>query len=544
MPSDTTFDQAGPTEGVALVHVAQDSGDWKPVVAWLVKHPAFADEIGEFLGGDRELASVLDPPSPRVGTAFGGIELREVLGQGAMGVVHCGYDPVLKREVAVKLVRTDVPLTSVELARFQLECEIVASLHHPNIVPVLSSGDSDGVPYMVMPLMAGGSLAAQLKAAPDRRFAAANAAQVVRDVARGVDHAHDRGLIHRDLKPANILLDDTGIPRIADFGIARRVEASVSTNAGLAGTVPYMAPEQARGEKGLTTSVDVHALGAILFELLTGRTPFAGGDVPAVLRRIVEEPAPRIRTFRPDVPRDLEAICLMALEKDPAKRYPSAAALADDLSRFLIGDPPAARPPGFWDWLRQLSRIRPDPTPNKLWPSPALFGVIVLIANAVVYGLARYGGAAMHVWIVNVASGCALVLLLWWFGLRRFREVSVIDRHSLITAAGKVIVYVTVPAAYVPLSFDVPATVALGIYPAMFTASGLVFFVLGSTNWSRFFPIGAAVMALAPVAAHWPEIAPLVYGGTLASVLWYWAYVKGPGQAVRSIESESPSVAP
>ncbi len=152
MPSDTTFDRTGPTEGVALVHAAQDSGDWKPVVDWLVKYPAFADGVGRFLGGDRALTSALDPPVPRAEIAFGGIELREILGQGAMGVVHRGYDPLLKREVAVKLVRTEHAPSAVEWARFRLECEAVASLGHPNIVPVLSSGDSDGIPYMVMPL--------------------------------------------------------------------------------------------------------------------------------------------------------------------------------------------------------------------------------------------------------------------------------------------------------------------------------------------------------------------------------------------------------
>ena len=539
MTDDATIDRTGATAGVALVHGAQVSGDWKTVVDWIAAYPQFAGEVAQFIADDRQLSAAFPAPPAviRSGSQYDGIELREILGIGAMGVVYRGHDPVLRRDVAVKVVRTDHALSEVELERFRLEAERVASLSHANIVPVLTTGSADGIPYMVMPLMTGGSLAAWLKAFDSfRRPDEMKAAHLLRDIALGVDHAHKQGLIHRDLKPANILLDDDGSPRIADFGIARSIDATASTNAGIAGTVPYMAPEQARAERGLTTSVDIHALGAILFELLTGRTPFAGGDVASILRRVVEEPAPLVRTFRAKVSRGLEAICLKCLEKDPAKRYAFARDLASDLDLFLKGDLPKAQQPGFWDWLRQLSRIAPDPTPNKLWPTPALFGTVVLLANAMIYFLAQYGGNAAHVWIVNLSCGAILTALIWWFALRRFREISVIDRHSLIIAAGKVIVYVTITAAYVPFSFDVPAGVALGIYPAMFTASGLVFFVLGSTNWSRFFPIGTAVMALAPVAVQWPGVAPLVYGGTLASILWYWAYVKGPGNRVRAME--------
>lgn len=245
-----------------------------------------------------------------------------------MGVVFRAYDPALKRDVAVKLVRNGEPLTG-ELARYRFEAEMVANLDHPNVVRVYAFGEADGVPYLVMPLMDGGSLAQRLKA--DGPLAPRVAAELVRDVARGVHHAHQRGLIHRDLKPGNLLLDGEGRPHVADFGLARSLEATATVSGGLAGTPAYMAPEQARGDKGLTIAVDVHALGAILFELLTGQPPFGAADVPLILKRVQEEPAASIR----DVPADLETICRKCLEKDPADRYPSAEALAEDLTSYL-----------------------------------------------------------------------------------------------------------------------------------------------------------------------------------------------------------------
>ena len=466
------------------------------------------------------------PATVRSGSTVGGIELKEILGSGGMGVVYRGYDPVLRREVAVKVVRSGHALSAVELARFELEREWVASLGHANIVPVLSSGNEDGVPYMVMPLMAGGSLAARLRAlGPDRLLDAKAAARLVREVALGVQHAHERGLIHRDLKPANILLDGEGEPRIADFGIARRIDATATATAGFAGTVPYMAPEQARAEQGLTNAVDIHALGAVLFELLTGRTPFAGGDVAEVLHRVLREQAPLVRTFNKDVPADLEAICLMCLEKDPAKRYPSARALAEDLDRFRNGEPPAARPPGFWDWLRQLARTKPEELANAAWPATAWLGLLILLTNIGVYALVKAERPAIWVWASNISMGLAQYGVLWWYMLRRFRSVAAVDRHSLVTAAGAIGVYNPIMAIYVPFSGTEPAATVLPMYPPMLAICGLCFFILGSTFWSRFFPIGLGLMAASPLLTLRPDLSPLLYGGLVAGVLWYWSWV-------------------
>ncbi len=526
MSDDSTLDRTGTHAGAALVDRAKDSGDWKAVVDWIAEHPQHAEDVAQYHGGVKLVTKALYSPTVRSGHTIGGIELKEILGSGAMGMVYRGYDSVLRREVAVKVVRTEHALSPLELARFELERELVASLGHANIVPVLSSGNADGVPYMVMPLLAGGSLAAWLKAlGPDRRLDPKTAARMMREIALGVHHAHDRGLIHRDLKPANILLDADQKPLIADFGIARRVDATLTETAGFAGTVPYMAPEQARAEKDLTKAVDIHALGAILFELLTGRTPFAGGDVAEILHRVMHEQAPLVRTFRRDVPADLEAICLMCLEKNPGQRYPSALTLAEDLDRFVMGEAPVARPPGFWDWLRQLSRTKPDKLANESWRVTAWLGLLILLTNIGVYAMVKASSPAIWVWASNIPMGLTQYGILWWYMLRRFRSVAAVDRHSLIMAAGAIGVYNPLMAIYVPFSTSESARTVLPMFPPMLAICGLCFFILGSTNWSRFFPIGIVLMAAAPLLTIRPEIAPLLYGGIVAGVLGYWSYV-------------------
>ena len=223
---------------------------------------------------------------------------------------------------------------------------------------------------------------------------------------------------------------------------------------------------------------------------------------------------------------DLEAVCLRCLEKDADHRYQTANDLADELERFLRGDPVTARPPGLWEWLRQLARTRPEPSANYSWPVTVWFGFLVLISNATIAIVVRYGGSALSVWAANIAGAAGMLLALWYYMLRRFRHLPPTERHSLIIAAGHVSIVLTMTATYVPLSVSASARTALVMYPALAAVSGLGLFTLGSTNWSRFFLIGFALIALAPLLAHWPEAAPLLYGGVIAAVMWYWSYVK------------------
>jgi WD40 repeat protein len=297
-----------------------------------------------------------------------GYEIEGVLGRGGMGVVYKARHLALKRTVALKMVLAGGHAGPRELARFRTEAEAAARLQHPNIVQVFEVGEADGHPYCALEFVEGGSLASKLKAGP---LPAPEAAKLVEALARAVQLAHSRNVVHRDLKPANILLSGargqgSGVgketaaalltpdpwpltPKISDFGLARQLDSdSGQTQAGqVMGTPSYMAPEQASGRShDAGPAADIYALGAILYECLSGRPPFNGQTVVETLDQVrTQEPAPPSR-LQPSVPLDLETICLKCLRKEPEKRYASAAELADDLLRYEHGEPIRARPVG------------------------------------------------------------------------------------------------------------------------------------------------------------------------------------------------------
>jgi hypothetical protein len=318
-----------------------------------------------------------------------GYELLGELGRGGMGVVYKAWQTGLRRVVALKMILAGPYAGSDERARFAREAEAAARLQHPNIVPIYEVGESQGRPYLALEYVDGGSLAQRLQGSP---LPAREAAGLVEALARAVHHAHGRGIVHRDLKPANVLMAADGTPRVGDFGLARILaggDGAQTQSGDVMGTPSYMAPEQAAGRgKEAGPAADVYALGAILYECLTGRPPFKGESALETLRQVIaDDPVPLTR-LQPKVPRDLDTICLKCLQKEPQQRYASAAALADDLRRFQGGEPVAARPAGrgerAWKWARRRPAAAALLAVSAL-AAAALAGVIGT-AGAVVYG--------------------------------------------------------------------------------------------------------------------------------------------------------------
>jgi serine/threonine protein kinase/tetratricopeptide (TPR) repeat protein len=316
---------------------------------------------------DARISGTIGIPSPSaksvptVMPAVAGYELLGELGRGGMGVVYKARQIKLNRLVALKMVLSGAHASQTQLDRFFVEAEAVGQMVHPNIVQIHEVGEHDGLPYFSLEYVDGGCLSETIARKP---MGAKSAAELIATLARAMGCAHSHAIIHRDLKPANVLLTADGVPKITDFGLAKRLESDSSqTRSGtLMGTPSYMAPEQARGDThNIGPLADVYAMGVILYECLTGRTPFVGTSIIDTLRQVQTlEPVPP-RRLQPKIPADLETICLKCLQKEPHKRYSSAFALAEDVSRFLAGNPIQARPVGsierVWRWGQRNPRV-------------------------------------------------------------------------------------------------------------------------------------------------------------------------------------------
>ncbi len=278
-----------------------------------------------------------------------------------MGVVYLAEQVGLKRQVALKFLKPELATSGDQRGRFRTESTALARLQHPNIVQVFDSGTHQGRAYIVQEYLAGGSLDRKLARQPQ---AARPAAELIATLALAVEHAHAQKIVHRDLKPANVLLTTNGIPKISDFGLAKQLDLETEsglTQSGLIlGSPSYMAPEQALGKKEeIGPAVDIYALGAILYEMVTGRPPFLAASVIETLEAVGQADPVRPRQLQGALPRDLETICLKCLAKVPGRRYPSAGALADDLDRFLDGRPILARPASATERLTKWVRRHP-----------------------------------------------------------------------------------------------------------------------------------------------------------------------------------------
>jgi serine/threonine protein kinase/Tfp pilus assembly protein PilF len=337
--------------------------------------PACLLETGLVLLDDAAVAGVVDPGredevpahdrkkpphAAKIRTDFGDYELLEEIGRGGQGVVYRAHQKSLNRTVALKVIGLGPWTTEAHLKRFRREAEVAASLNHPCIVPIYEVGERDGSCYYSMKFVEGGQLneLAERKPVPIRR-----AVELIAKLARTVHYAHRHGILHRDVKPGNILLDQKGEPHLIDFGLARLVEAesTITGTLEVMGTPSYMAPEQAAGNNAkLTSATDVYGLGAVLYQLLTGHPPFAGGTTYETIKLLLETDPRPPRLLNPEVDRDLSTICLKCLEKDPKRRYSSALGLVEDLEHWLKHEPILARHTGIL--TRGKKWVRRNPT--------------------------------------------------------------------------------------------------------------------------------------------------------------------------------------
>jgi serine/threonine protein kinase/Tfp pilus assembly protein PilF len=289
---------------------------------------------------------------------LGDYELLEEVGRGGQGVVFRARQKSLNRTVALKVISLGQWASKAHLKRFRREAEAAASLDHPSIVPIYEVGERDGSCYFSMKFVEGGQLDEVIRRRP---ISIRQAAKLIAKLARTVHYAHEHGILHRDIKPGNILLDAKGEPHLTDFGLARLVEteSTVTRTLEVLGTPSYMAPEQAAGNRKLSGATDVYGLGAVLYQLLTGHPPFAGGTTFETVRLVLDTEPRQPRLLNPKIGRDLSTICLKCLEKDPTRRYASALALAEDLEHWLRHEPIHAKRSGFFTHVRKWVRRNP-----------------------------------------------------------------------------------------------------------------------------------------------------------------------------------------
>jgi serine/threonine-protein kinase len=463
-PDDARHVSAAYSLSADTVQPVEARGD-SPVVT-----PTNADLETPTLLPPRMAGQAMHAPCPPPIESVGEYVVLAEIARGGMGIVFKAHDKRLKRTVAIKMMLSGQMATEEERERFRREAELAANLDHANIVPIFEVAEHQGCPFFSMKYIDGESLSKRIKRrqSGDSAYSPAAAARLICSIARAVQYAHEKGFLHCDLKPSNILLDRDGRPLITDFGLARRtnVDSSLTISGAILGTPSYMAPEQATGSrKQLTEKTDVYGLGAILYELLTGRAPFRRETIMETVMDVLERDPAAPRELRPDVPPELETICLRCLEKAPADRYPSAAALADEVEKFLQGEMIDAT--SVIPRLKRWNRREPElvsrlvglvliglisqfnyffvSTDRSLWMHLQVQGVLALWAISAVsfQALLRIGWRSDHVRILwSAADILCLTLELKLFeqvepsGVVRFRTTLLVGYPLMIAASG------------------------------------------------------------------------------------------------------------
>lgn len=486
------------------------------------EHPDLIDEIRQLLAvgqmidfAQQSPPTVAHPPAsmpispfplPRT---FGGYELVEEIGRGGMGVVYKAYEKALGRFVALKMILRGEHATAADLGRFDSEAKAVGGLTHSNIVPIYQVGSVGGQAFFSMKYVAGRTLAAVMA---DKPLHPRDAARYMIAIARAVQHAHEKGILHRDLKPSNILIDETDQPLVTDFGLAKRVEGgeSITGTGAIVGTPSYMAPEQAEGVKNPTTACDVYSLGAILYELLTGRPPFLAASAVETLLLVRSEEPVRPRALNPQIDVDLEFICRKCLEKRPEHRYASAARLANDLEAFLHGEPVSARSSSLVYFLSRLLReTHHAPVLENwgllwMWHSLKIFLLCVVTGAMYTLGGIRDHWPYLTLWSIGlVAWG-----VIFWNLRRRGGPVTFVERQVAHAWGAGVAASIGIFLVEWMLGYPV-----LELTPILSIAAGMVFLVKAGTLSGWFYiAAGLCFLGAVPMALLVPPWGSLIFG--------------------------------
>jgi len=444
------------------------------------------------------------PEGASLARRFGDYELIHEIARGGMGVVWKARQLSLDRVVALKSILAGPLAGEAEVQRFRLEARAVAVLQHPNIVAVYEVGSVEGQHYLSMEYVPNASLAERLREGvlPGRL-----AAHYVHDVALALHYAHEKGVLHRDLKPANILLDEHDRPKLADFGLAKiltqKRDADLTGTGDVLGTPSYMAPEQAGAENGVIgPATDVYGLGAVLYELLTGRPPFkAESSMETVLQVLNQDPVPP-RLLNPHVDPDLETICLKCLEKEPGRRYATARDLAQDLENYASGEPISARGVNILERLtRALAASQYDKEFRSWGVGLILFGVIIFLGHASVSILLAMGEpTSLAFWVPRITQFALLGLVLWFVRSKSPWPTSKAERLLWATWLGYLLGYFCMSLVIAQLGHPHGHVFA----PAA-VLTGLAFFVMGCHLWGFCYVLGVAWMGLAVLLASQPE---------------------------------------
>ncbi len=519
----------GPEAQTALVQLAADhprlAGQLRELFAAMLVTDAVAEQSTIFArdgrGSDRGSGSgsSFSASWPTAGTGmlpgvtplpatFGDYELIEEIGRGGMGVVYRAVQKSLGRTVAIKmLLRRDLA-SPADLSRFRSEAEAAARLDHPGIVSIFEVGEFDGHPFYSMQLVEGTTLAKRLLQGP---LPAREAAALLAKVADAVQVAHTRGVLHRDLKPSNILIDAGGEPHVSDFGLAKRLEAdeSVTHTGAILGTPCYMSPEQAAGSRGdVGPTSDVWSLGAILYQMLTGRPPFQASSPMDTLLAVLESDPPVPRSIDRQVDRDLEMIALKSLQKPQELRYGSAAELAADLRAFLAGEPVAARHGGFADMFARLFRETHHAVVLENWGLLWMWHSVVILALCVTTDVLAWQGVTTRwPYLILWAGGLALWAPIFWALRQRSGPVTAVERQIAHIWGGSVIA--SVMLFWVEALLDLPV---LTLSPVLALLAGLIFFAKAGILSGAFYIQAAVLFATALVMCVARDISHVVFG--------------------------------